>query len=266
MRQSRVLALFALFITPSLVLSNNRREKDELPHPKSLEEFQSAAKKVLDAEHVPGAGIALVSNGQILWCGGIGKADLSQNRDITCDTQFRVGSISKTFVSLALLKLEEEGRINLQSRLQDVAPEVPVKNSWESTNPVRITNLLEHTAGFDDMALREVYNTKDSPSISLLQVLQRFPNPQNVRWPPSTRFTYSNPDYGVAGYLVEKIGGQPWTSYIRTNILAPLDIQSVTSISLRKTAPYLRKVTNAPTVNPSSLSPTKKSISAPLAT
>ena len=227
MRQSRVLALFALFTTPSLALAQKPSAKsDELPHPKSLEEFQSAAKKVLDAEQVPGTGIALVSNGQILWCGGIGKADLSQNRDVACNTEFRVGSISKTFVSLALLKLEEEGRINLQSRLQDVAPDVPLKNPWESTNPVRIANLLEHTAGFDDMALREAYNTKDSPNISILQVLQKFPNPQNVRWPPSTRFAYSNPDYGIAGYLVEKVSGQPWTSYVRSNILTSLEIST----------------------------------------
>ncbi|HXJ45180.1 MAG TPA: serine hydrolase domain-containing protein [Candidatus Dormibacteraeota bacterium] len=225
MRITQIAALLFVLAVPSLLLSQQSpTKKEELPHPKSLEEFQSAAKKVLDAEHVPGAGIALVANGQILWCGGIGKADLAQNRDITCETEFRVGSISKTFVSLALLKLEEADRINLQSRLQDVAPEVPIKNPWESTNPLRITNLLEHTAGFDDMALREVYNTKDSPNISILQVLQKFPNPQNVRWPPGTRFAYSNPDYGVAGYLIEKMGGQPWTSYIRANILAPLDI------------------------------------------
>jgi len=227
MRKTRIAALLFVLAVPSVLLSQQSpAKKDELPHPKSLEEFQSAAKKVLDSEHVPGAGIALVANGQILWCGGIGKADLAQNRDITCDTEFRVGSISKTFVSLALLKLEEADRINLQSRLQDVAPEVPVKNPWESTNPLRITNLLEHTAGFDDMALREVYNTKDSPNISILQVLQGYPNPQNVRWPAGTRFAYSNPDYGVAGYLVEKMGGQPWTSYIRANILAPLDIST----------------------------------------
>ena len=225
MHPARVFAVLTLFAVSPLVFAQNApAKKDELPHPKTLEEFQSAAKKVLDAEHVPGAGIALVSNGQVLWCSGIGKADLAQNRDITCDTEFRVGSISKTFVSLALLKLEEEGRIILQSRLQDVAPEVPLKNRWESTNPVRITNLLEHTAGFDDMALREVYNTKDSPNISLLQVFQRFPHPQDVRWPPNTRFAYSNPDYGIAGYLVEKISGQPWTSYIRANIFSPLEI------------------------------------------
>jgi CubicO group peptidase (beta-lactamase class C family) len=226
MRPARALALLAFFLPFLLHAQQSPNKKDELPHPKSLEEFQSAAKKILDAERVPGAGIALVSNGSVLWCGGIGKADISQNHDITCDTEFRVGSISKTFVSLALLKLEEESRINLQSRLQDVAPEVPFKNPWESTNPVRITNLLEHTAGFDDMALREVYNTKDSPDISILRTLQKFPGPQNVRWPPSTRFAYSNPDYGVAGYVIEKISGQPWTGYLRKNILEPLEISA----------------------------------------
>ncbi len=227
MRICRIAALLVFLAAPSLLLpQQSPAKKDELPHPKTLEEFQSAAKKVLDDEHVPGAGIALVSNGQVLWCGGIGKADLAQNRDIACDTEFRVGSISKTFVSLALLRLEEEGRINLQSRLQDVAPEVPVRNPWESTNPVRITNLLEHTAGFDDMALREVYNTKDSPNKAIRQVLQKFPNPQSVRWPPSTRFAYSNPDYGIAGYLVEKTSGQPWTNYVRSTILAPLEIST----------------------------------------
>jgi len=225
MRAVRWLTILLFFCVPSfLTCQQPSPKKDELPHPKTLEEFQSAAKRIVETEHVPGAGIALISGGQVLWCGGIGKANLAQNRDVTCDTEFRVGSISKTFVSLALLKLEEEGRVNLQSRLQDVAPEVPFHNPWEATNPVRITNLLEHTAGFDDMALREVYNTNGSPTTSLPQVLQKFPKPQNVRWPPSTRFAYSNPDYGIAGYLVEKISGQPWTSYIRTNILMPLEI------------------------------------------
>jgi len=227
MRPTQVLSLIVFVATPLLLFAQHpSANKEELPHPKTLEEFQSAAKKILEAQHVPGAGFAFVSDGQLLWCGGMGKADLAQNRDITCDTEFRVGSISKTFVSLALLKLEEEGRINLQSRLQDVAPEVPFHNPWEATNPVRITNLLEHTAGFDDMTLREVYNTDDSPTIPMIEALKKFPKPQNVRWPPSTRFSYSNPDYGIAGYLVEKISGQSWTSYIRSSILTPLDISA----------------------------------------
>jgi len=202
------------------------QKKEELPHPKTLPELQKAMKDVVDKAHMPGAGIALVSNGELLWCGGIGKADLASGRDITCDTEFRVGSISKSFVALALLKLQEEGKINLEARLQDVAPEVPVKNSWESTNPVRIVNLLEHTAGFDDMQASEVYNFKDPYDFSLLEVFKRFPEPQDVRWPPSTRMSYSNPGFGIAGYLVEKTAGKPFDQYIRETILRPIGMMN----------------------------------------
>src|SRR5215467_9510825 len=199
-------------------------KKEELPHPKTLEELQKAMKDVVEREHVTGAGVALVANGQLLWCGGFGKADLSANRDVTCDTEFRVGSISKTLVALALLKLEEEGKTNLYARLQDLAPEIPMKNRWASTNPVRVVNLLEHSAGFDDMAPSEVYNRKDRADYPLLDVFQRFQEPENVRWPPGTRFSYSNPGYGIAGYLIEKISGQPFDAYIQQNLRAPLEI------------------------------------------
>lgn len=200
------------------------QKNEEKPHPQTLEELRRVMADVVDKDHVAGAGMALVSRGQVLWCGGIGKADLAANRDVACNTEFRVGSISKTFVALALLKLEEEGKINLYARLQDVAPEIPVKNAWQSSNPVRIVNLLEHTAGFDDMELSEIYNRHESADYPLLDVFKRFREPENVRWPPGTRFSYSNPGYGVAGYLIEKISGQPFDAYIQKNILAPLDI------------------------------------------
>jgi len=213
------LGIAFLLMAPAMAAA---QAKEELPHPKTLPDLQKAIKDVIDKTHVPGAGIALVSNGELLWCGGIGKANIAANRDITCETEFRVGSISKTFVSLALLKLQEEGKINLEARLQDVAPEVPLKNRWEATNPVRIVNLLEHTAGFDDMEAPEVYNFTDAYDYPLLDVFKRFTEPQDVRWPPSTRMSYSNPGYGIAGYLVEKTAGKPYDLYIRDTILRPL--------------------------------------------
>ena len=198
------------------------QQKEDLPHPKTLPDLQKAMKAAIDKAHLPGAGVALVSNGELLWCGGFGKADLASGRDITCDTEFRVGSISKSFVALALLKLQEEGKINLEARLQDVAPEVPVNNRWESTNPVRIVNLLEHTAGFDDMEAAEIYNFDDRYDFPLLEVFKRFQEPQDVRWPPGTRMSYSNPGFGIAGYLIEKVAGTPFDQYIRQTILRPL--------------------------------------------
>ena len=229
MRRAGQSAAIPLLLACALTLAPARsvaqQKKEDLPHPKTIEELQKAMKDVLGKEHVPGAGVALVANGQLLWCGGIGKADLATGRQMTCDTEFRVGSISKTFVALALLKLQEEGKINLYARLQDVAPEIPMKNRWEATQPVRIVNLLEHTAGFDDMEPSEAYNRKDRYDFPLLDVFKRFQKPQVVRWPPGTRMSYSNPGNAIAGYLIEKAAGQPFDQYIRETLLRPLGME-----------------------------------------
>ena len=212
----------AILLTPTQSIA---QQKTELQHPKTLQELQEAMKDVLDKEHVPGAGVALVANGVVLWCGGIGDADIATKRAISCDTEFRVGSISKTFVALALLKLQEEGRINLYARLQDVAPEIPFKNPWEAMLPVRIVHLLEHTAGFDDMEPSEVYNLRDRYDFPLLDVFKRFKKPQTVRWPPGTRMSYSNPGNAIAGYLIEKATGKSFDQYIREALLRPMGME-----------------------------------------
>src|SRR6266852_7831102 len=204
----RVALLLAVLVLP--ISSLHAQVKEEPAPPQTLEEVQKAVRTELDKNHAPGAGVALVSHGELLWCGGIGLADVASQHAITCDTEFRVGSISKSFVALALLKLQEEGKINLEARLHDVAPEVPVQNAWESAHPVRVVNLLEHTAGFDDMEAAEVYNVRDPYDYPLLEVFKRFQEPQIVRWPPDTRMSYSNPGYGVAGYLIEKITSEPY--------------------------------------------------------
>jgi len=216
--------LLALAAAASLL--HGQDKKEELPHPKTLDELKKDMADVIEKNHLPGAGVALVSHGEVLWCGGFGKADIAAGREITCDTEFRVGSISKSFVALALLKLEEEGKINLQARVEDLAPEVPIKNQWAAANPVRLVNLLEHTAGFDDMSPTEVYNTKDPANIPLLSVFQAHPNQQNPRWPPSTRFAYSNPGFGLAGYLIEKTSSHPFDAYIKDVIARPIGIET----------------------------------------
>jgi CubicO group peptidase (beta-lactamase class C family) len=224
-RSVAISLLLAITLTLTLARSAAQQQKEDLPHPKTVEELRKAMKDVLDKEHVPGAGVALVANGQLLWCGGIGKADLATGREMTCDTEFRVGSISKTFVALALLKLQEDGKINLYARLQDVAPEIPMNNRWEATQPVRIVNLLEHTAGFDDMEFSQVYNLKDRYDFPLLEVFKRFREPQVTRWPPGTRMSYSNPGNAIAGYLIERAAGRPFDLYIRETFLRPLGME-----------------------------------------
>ena len=226
MRQCRLPSLVVLVLSLLLMAGTARGSEPAAeplaPKPKTVEELQKAIQEILAKTRVPGVGIALVAKDRIIWAGGVGKAELATHRDVTAETQFRVGSISKSFVALALLKLQEEGKIDLNARLSDVAPEIEVHNPWGQTNPVRVVNLLEHTAGFDDMHPNELYNTRDPADIPLREVFARFPKPQFVRWPPSTRMAYSNPGYGLAGYVIEKVAGRPFEDYVQEAVLTPL--------------------------------------------
>jgi len=198
------------------------------PVPTTLEGLQQQIQAILTRTHVPGAGIALVNKDQVIWAGGVGVARMAGGGSgsvpvpVTGDTMFRVGSVSKTFVVLALLKLQEEGRLSLDAKLLDLSPTLPFKNRWRATNPITLADVLEHTAGFDDMSLSEVYDLSPTDAMDPLDVCIKFPQPLVARWPPGTRMAYSNPGYGVAGFLIEKFGYEKFDQYIEDNVLQPL--------------------------------------------
>jgi CubicO group peptidase (beta-lactamase class C family) len=217
-----VIFSLTLGLTSSAPFAADSKTEPPAPAPKTLADLQKAIQASLTKNRVPGVGIALVARDHLIWAGGVGEADMAAHKLVTADTVFRVGSVSKGFVALALLKLQEEGKIDLNAPVKTIAPEIEIHNPWEATDPVRVVNLLEHTAGFDDMHFNEVYNTAGSPDISLREVFARFTKPQYVRWRPGTRMSYSNPGYGLAGYLIEKVTGQRFEDYIQGNILNPL--------------------------------------------
>jgi CubicO group peptidase (beta-lactamase class C family) len=177
---------------------------------------------ILHEAGVPGAGISLVRADGVEWEGGIGLADRDRGARVTPDTHFRVGSVSKTFIAIAIMQLYYDDLLTTDDALAEIAPEIEIDNPWHHTEPVRVIHLLQHTAGFDDMHFNEMYNLDDPPAMSLLDVLKRNPNSRRVRWQPGTRMAYSNPGYGVAGYLIEKLAGEPYEDYIDREILMPL--------------------------------------------
>jgi CubicO group peptidase (beta-lactamase class C family) len=196
--------------------------REKPARPTNIEELKSAVAAILKEYDVPGIGIALVTKDKVVWTGGVGKAEVAANRDVTADTMFRVGSITKGFVALRALQLVEQHKLGLDEKIADAAPEIPVLNPWESTNPVTLAELLEHTAGFDDFPLAEFYDFDAPPEKPLKWTLTHFRGPEQVRWRPGSRTSYSNPGYGLAGYLVEKAGGAPLEEQIDANIMRPL--------------------------------------------
>jgi hypothetical protein len=113
--------------------------------------------------------------------------------------------------------------LKLDDELKKIAPEVPFQNKWESTNPVRIVHLLEHTSAFDDIKLNRMYclDAKENTGIDMMLVHK---NSMICRWKPGERFAYSNPNYAILGYIIEKISGEPYSEYLTENILTPQSI------------------------------------------
>ncbi|MFA5911186.1 MAG: serine hydrolase domain-containing protein [Vicinamibacterales bacterium] len=202
------------------------------PWPRTVDEFRAAVERVLADTGVPGAGLALVRQSGVEWAGGVGLADRERRTPVTADTHFRAGSVSKTFIALALVQLSEDGDVDLDTPVAEIASEVPINNPWEAGDPVRVIHLLQHTAGFDDMHFNEVYNLQDPPDLPLLEVLRRNPRSRNVRWRPGTHVSYSNPGFAVAGYLVEKITGKPYEDFVAERTFQPI---GMTTSSFRLT-------------------------------
>jgi CubicO group peptidase (beta-lactamase class C family) len=196
--------------------------------PASLDEFKAAATRIVEEAGLPGAGLALVRASGIEWAGGVGVADRGTGRPVDADTLFRVGSVSKSFVAMALVQLYEDGQLDLDASVTSIVPDVRIDNPWEATEPVRVRHLLEHTAGFDDMHFNDIYVLDGAPDRPLDEVLLRNPASRRVRWRPGTRMAYSNPGYAVAGRVVEAVAGKPFDTFIQERIFTPLAMSAST--------------------------------------
>ncbi len=194
-------------------------QPEESP-PANIEELQGAIRRVLEETNTPGAGIALVTRDSIIWVGGVGLADVEAQTPASGETLFRQGSISKSFVSLSVLLLQERGLLSLDDRVSELAPEIEFENRWEETAPVRLVHLLEHTSGFDDIHLTEYVS--GTASTTLREALDYHPDSRTSRWEPGTHMSYCNSGPAFAAYVVEKVAGQPFEEFVQANLFDPL--------------------------------------------
>ena len=202
---------------------------------RSLQQLQDKILSIVNSNHTPGVMLGIIKNDTVRFSGGFGYADVKTKRPVDGKTLFRLGSITKMFVSLSVLKLVKEGKLHLNDELKKIAPEIPFVNQWELNHPVRIVHLLEHTAGFDDMKLNRMCS-QDQRTYTGKQ-MAIFQQPSLVcRWKPGERYAYSNPGYVILGYIIEKLSGQSYDQYITANILQPLKMDQ-SNFNLRSKLP-----------------------------
>ena len=201
-------------------------KKNDTKPAQSIAVLRQQIEIILKDTHTPGATVAIVHRDGPEWVAGIGKADVASGRDATDETLFRIGSTSKAFASMSILLLADQGKLSLDDQVRKLAPEVWFENRWETTDPVRVVNLLEHTTGWDDIHLREY--AKNAPEISLRDALAYDHHSRISRWPPGTRTAYCNAGPAVAAYIVEKISGQKFEDFVQQNLFAPIGMKTAT--------------------------------------
>ncbi|TAF95558.1 MAG: class A beta-lactamase-related serine hydrolase [Cytophagia bacterium] len=187
----------------------------------TIGELTDSLQKIMAKERMPGLMLTIATRDSVLFVGGLGYADVQKKQAVTPTTLFRIGSITKTFTSLGILKLIAQNKIQLGNELKSIISEVPIQNDWHNKYPVRVVHLLEHTAGFDDMHLNVIYNLTPTDPRGL-DVAKVFKKSLVCRWKPGERMAYSNPGYAVAGYLLEKISGKPYEQFLYENVLQPI--------------------------------------------
>lgn len=177
-------------------------------------------------EHeVAAFGFALVRGDEVLWAGAQGIADRATGEPVDSDTVFRIGSITKTFTSLAMLMAERDGAFRLDDPVQELLDKVPFVNPWEATDPIRLAHLLEHTAGLSDLSWEEMRHSDPKP-ISLEAGLAFRPGNRRAEWRPGEHSSYSNAGAGIAAYVLEHCTGRNFEGYVNAKLFEPLGMQS----------------------------------------
>lgn len=169
--------------------------------------------------HFPGIAFGVVVDGKLVFSGNDGYTDIDKKTPVTSSSLFRIASMSKSFTAMAILKLRDDGKLNLDDPAYLYVPEMKkLKYPTADSTPITIRQLLTHGAGFPEdnpWGDRQLADT-DKELSALLEKQISFSNP------PGLAYEYANLGFAILGRIVTKVSGMPFQRYIRENIWRPL--------------------------------------------
>ena len=234
--------LLALVISPGLLPAQGPKT----PAPKPDTKSASAAPQVPTTAHdmtpedvgafldgvmpqqlarsdIAGAVVSVVKDGKVIFAKGYGYADVEKKMPVSAEnTLFRPGSISKLFTWTAIMQLVEQGKLDLD---RDVNDYLDFKIPATYPKPITLRNIMTHTPGFEE-AVQELF-VADAKDLKPLNQYLPEHLPQRI-FPPGTTPAYSNYATTIAGYIVQRVSGQPFDDYIDEHIFKPLGMSHCT--------------------------------------
>ena len=186
---------------------------------KAIDEYITSRMR---SERIPGLALAIVKGDQIVYLKGYGQADPS-GRPVTPQTPFIIGSITKSFTALAVMRLVDAGKVDLDAPVQRYIPWFRVADPKASAQ-ITVRMLINQTSGLPQTPTLVTWTWPDDPNAIERHV--RLLANAKLDFPPGQTFAYSNANYVTLGMIVQAMSGQSYEDYVRQHIFAPLDMQN----------------------------------------
>ncbi|PEL01730.1 D-alanyl-D-alanine carboxypeptidase [Bacillus toyonensis] len=169
--------------------------------------------------------LAKTTEGDKTWSYAAGVADLNTKKPMDANFQFRIGSVTKTFISTVVLQLVGENRLNLDDSIEKWLPGVVQGNGYDG-NHITIRQLLNHTSGVAEYLRSRNINvldpTKSYTAEEIVKIGLSFP----PDFAPGNDWSYSNTGYVILGILIEKVTGNTYAEEIKERIIKPLELSN----------------------------------------
>lgn len=173
-------------------------------------------------EHLPGLAYGIVLDGKLIHSFYQGIANLNQNHPVDSLSVFRIASMSKSFTAMAILKLRDEGKIQLDDPASKYIPQMKgIKYLTADAPEITVRDLLSHKAGFPEdnpYGDRQLGDTQDQ----LMQLIKDNPSFSNV---PGIKYEYSNLGFALLGTIISNVSGKSYQEYIKEQIFEPLGMK-----------------------------------------
>ena len=215
-------------VAPQAAIASPMAPARSTPSAAELEAFVDGL--VVDSlvqDHIVGATVAIVQDGRVLLKKGYGAADLSPRRPVDPDrTLFRLGSVSKTFTWLTVLKEVEAGRLRLDAPVNLFLPESVHVRDQGFERPVTLLSLMSHSGGFEDRALGHLFE-RDPARVRPLEVYLRQERPRRVH-PVGRMASYSNYGAALAGEAAAWASGRTFERLAEESLFQPMGLERTT--------------------------------------
>ena len=221
MKPARTIAVFLAAVACGIalmVLGPVSATADDGPDLAAIDRY---VRSEMDAQRIPGLALGIVQGDRIVHVQGFGEADRS-GRQVTPETPFLIGSVTKSFTALAIMQLSEAGRIQLDAPVQRYLPWWRLADPDASTQ-ITVRHLLYQVSGLSK-ATGNAYATSGDTHDSALEDRVRALRDAELTEPVGTTWQYSNANYWTLGMIVQAVSGQSYETYIQQHVFNPLQM------------------------------------------